>query len=96
MVRRREKTVLSTRIQTESPALAWVNGRESTTSGESIELAALPDGQVAIRNNWYPDGLWLMFDQDAARAFIAGAKAGVFDHLLDDDAPRQPVQGPCT
>ena len=51
--------------------------------GESVQLARFPGGTLALRNSHYPDGLWLMFDCDAVRAFIAGAKAGEFDHLVE-------------
>ena len=72
---------MTTRTRTALPSLAWARSSRSNPGGECVELAALPDGDVAVRNSRDPDGLWLWFDQDAIRAFIAGAKAGDFDHL---------------
>lgn len=66
------------------PEAEWVKSRWSDPSGECVELAVLPDAIVAIRNSRYLDGLWLLFAREDMRAFIRAAKAGDFDHIVQD------------
>jgi hypothetical protein len=62
------------------PAVAW---RKSTRSGPQggncVEIAHLPDGQVAIRNSRHPAGPALVFTPGEWAAFVGGAKDGEFD-----------------
>lgn len=62
----------------------WAESSATRPWGERVQLASFPDGTLALRNSRYPDGLWLMFDCDAVRAFIVAAKAGEFDHLVEN------------
>lgn len=48
----------------------------------SVELAALDDGRVAMRNVSDPDGPALIYTRGEIEALIGGAKDGDFDDLL--------------
>jgi hypothetical protein len=45
-----------------------------------VEFAALPDGNIAMRNSKHPMSE-AVFSQAAVEAFLRGAKAGEFDEL---------------
>jgi Domain of unknown function (DUF397) len=66
----------------ELPVLAWQKSRRSNPSGNCVELAALPDGGIAVRNSRYPDGPALIYTIDEVTAFVQGAKDGDFDNLV--------------
>ncbi|MGW0064787.1 DUF397 domain-containing protein [Streptosporangium sandarakinum] len=53
-----------------------------STSGNCVELAALPDGSVAARNSNDPDGPALIYTPGEIGAFVGGVKDGEFDDLL--------------
>ena len=72
------------------PDAEWVRSRHDGGPGGQLELARFPDGNIAIRHSHDPDGIWLLLGGPELRAFIAGAKAGDFDHL----ARSGPVPGP--
>lgn len=59
----------------------WIKATASDQNGACIELADLADG-VAMRDSKNPDLLALRYTRDELAAFIAGAKAGEFDHLI--------------
>lgn len=61
--------------------ITWRKSRRSSPSGNCVELAALPDGGVAVRNSRHPDGPALVYTRDEIEAFLLGAKDGEFDHL---------------
>lgn len=69
----------------ELPDLTKVNWRKSTFSshnGTCVEVAALADGRVAVRNSNAPEaGVVLLTRADMA-AFVQGVKAREFDDLL--------------
>lgn len=48
------------------------------TGGNCVEVAFLPDGQVAVRNSRQPAGPALVFTAPEWAAFIGGAGAGEF------------------
>lgn len=50
--------------------------------GSGVELAKLPDGQIAVRNSAYPDGPALIYTRAEIEALIGGAQDGDFDALL--------------
>ena len=65
------------------PDVAWVKSSLSgPTGGNCVELAHLPEGQVAVRNSRHPGGPALVFTQAEWDAFLAGAKLGEFDRSL--------------
>ena len=60
----------------------WVKSRHSNAEGNCVEVAALAEGGVAMRNSRDPHGPALIYTSAEVAAFLAGAKAGEFDHLL--------------
>ena len=50
--------------------------------GAGVELARLPDGQVAVRNAADPEGPALIYTRAEIEAFIGGAQDGDFDDLI--------------
>lgn len=50
--------------------------------GSGVELAKLPDGQIAVRNAADPDGPALIYTRAEIEALIGGAQDGDFDALL--------------
>jgi Domain of unknown function (DUF397) len=61
----------------------WRKSRHSNPSGNCVEVAELPDGTVAIRNSRYPSGPALICGPAEFSAFLASARDGEFDGLLD-------------
>jgi hypothetical protein len=59
----------------------WQKSWHSNPNGECVELAALPTGEIAMRNSRFPAGPILLYTQAEITAFLAGAKDGEFDHL---------------
>jgi hypothetical protein len=57
----------------------WVKSGRSNPSGNCVEVAALPDGSVAVRNSRHPDGPALVYTRAEITAFVEGAKDGDFD-----------------
>ncbi|MFG3659165.1 DUF397 domain-containing protein [Streptomyces sp. NPDC047706] len=60
----------------------WTKSRHSNAEGNCVEVAALVDGGVALRNSRDPDGPALVYTAAELAAFLAGAKEGEFDHLV--------------
>ena len=61
--------------------VAWRKSKASNPSGSCVEIAGLPDGEIAIRNSRYPSGPALIYTRAEIAAFLAGAKAGEFEDL---------------
>ncbi|BBB02073.1 putative regulator [Actinacidiphila reveromycinica] len=57
----------------------WVKSGRSNSSGNCVEVAALPDGSVAVRNSRHPDGPALVYTRAEITAFVEGARDGDFD-----------------
>ncbi|NEB74655.1 DUF397 domain-containing protein [Streptomyces sp. SID14478] len=74
------------------PGVSWRKSVCSNPNGECVELAELPDGQVAVRNSRFPSGPALVYTRAEIAAFIAGVKGGEFDDL---SAPRDSLDA-CT
>jgi hypothetical protein len=66
---------------TELTGVAWKKSSFSNPNGNCVELAELPDGGVAVRNSRHPQGPALVYTPAEISAFVAGAKAGEFDHV---------------
>lgn len=64
------------------PALSWQKSRRSNPSGSCVEMAGLPNGEIAMRNSRDPEGPALIYTVDEIVAFIAGARDGDFDNLV--------------
>lgn len=59
----------------------WVKSNKSSANGQCVELAALSNGKVAVRNSTDPCGPALIFEASEIDAFLDGAKKGEFDLL---------------
>ena len=68
-------------LATELGEVRWQKSWHSNPNGECVELAALPTGEIAMRNSRFPTGPVLLYTQAEITAFLAGAKDGEFDHL---------------
>lgn len=68
-------------VPAESIEATWVKSRKSTANGQCVELAALPEGRIAMRNSTDPGGPALVFEAAEIDAFLDGAKQGEFDAL---------------
>jgi len=71
-------------LATELGEVRWQKSWHSNPNGECVELAALPGGEIAMRNSRFPTGPVLLYTQAEITAFLAGAKDGQFDHLLGE------------
>jgi hypothetical protein len=60
----------------------WQKSRRSNSQGACVELAALADGDIAVRNSRHPDGPALLFTRAEITALIEGAKRGDYDQFL--------------
>jgi hypothetical protein len=57
----------------------WIKSRRSgPTGGNCVEVAFLPDGEIAMRNSRHPDGPALVFTRAEWDAFLGGAQDGEF------------------
>lgn len=66
------------------PATVWRKSSFSGSSGNDdacVEVAALPDGRIAMRNSNHPDAGVVYFTRAEMAAYLAGVKAGEFDDL---------------
>jgi hypothetical protein len=68
----------------ELPDLQWrlAGGTPDSKGGAGVEMARLPDGQVAVRNAADPQGPALIYTRAEIEALIGGAQDGDFDALL--------------
>ncbi len=60
----------------------WRKSIHSNSTGNCVELAELPDGDIAVRNSRFPEGPALIYTRDEIRALVMGVKDGEFDNLL--------------
>lgn len=57
------------------------SGGGGNGGGNCVEVAALPDGRVALRDSKHPDAGALLFTRAEMAAWIAGCQAGEFNDL---------------
>jgi hypothetical protein len=62
--------------------LTWLKSRHSNPSGNCVEIACLPNGEIAVRNSRHPAGPALVYTRAEIAAFLLGAKEGEFDRIL--------------
>ena len=62
------------------PDVQWRHSGGQDNAG--VEMAKLPDGQIAVRNSADPDGPALIYTRAEIEALIGGAQDGDFDALL--------------
>jgi hypothetical protein len=62
-------------------AVQWRKSQASNPSGNCVEVAALPDGAVAMRNSRHPSGPALVYTRAEVSAFLTGVRNGEFDDL---------------
>ncbi|MFE3329237.1 DUF397 domain-containing protein [Streptomyces sp. NPDC059176] len=60
----------------------WIKSSHSNATGNCVEMAALPGGQVAVRNSRDPHGPALVYTREEIAAFVAGARDGDFDAMI--------------
>jgi uncharacterized protein DUF397 len=65
----------------ELPDLEW-RPAGGTPANAGVEMARLPDGQIAVRNAADPEGPALIYTRAEIEALIGGAQDGDFDALL--------------
>jgi len=63
--------------QPASAPLEWVKSSYSGNNGNCVEVAALPDGNRALRDSKDPSGPVLTFSGAEFARFIAGAGVGI-------------------
>ncbi|WP_068922177.1 DUF397 domain-containing protein [Planobispora rosea] len=61
------------------PDLTWRKSSYSASLGNCVEVAALPGGQIGVRDSKAPEAAALVFTPAEWEAFIAGVKDGEFD-----------------
>ena len=61
--------------------LIWRKSSFSGDNGACVELAAVPEGTVAVRDSKNPDGAMLIFTRAEMRVWLQGVRAGEFDDL---------------
>ncbi|MDH6109121.1 hypothetical protein P3T36_006204 [Kitasatospora sp. MAP12-15] len=62
--------------------VVWQKSQYSNSKGNCVELAALPSGEVAMRNSRFPDSPALIYTRAEIAALLLGVKDGEFDHLV--------------
>jgi hypothetical protein len=65
--------------------VVWRKSGRSNPSGNCVELARLPSGDIAVRNSRDPAGPALIYTRAEITAFIEGARDGDFDSMLGAD-----------
>lgn len=71
--------------RTDLSRAAWrtssYSGGANGGGGECVEVVALPDGRIAVRDSKRPDGGVLFFTRAEMAAWINGVKNDEFDDL---------------
>jgi hypothetical protein len=59
----------------------WRTSSFSGNNGTCVEVAALPNGHIAVRNSNHPEEGIVLFTRAEMNAWMQGVKAGEFDDL---------------
>lgn len=59
--------------------LAWVKSSLSYANGNCVEIAALPNGRIGLRDSKNADGPFLYLTCEQWSGFVAGIRNGDFD-----------------
>ena len=62
--------------------IQWRISSFSGNNGTCVEVAALPDGHIAVRNSTHPDDAVTLFTRAEMNHWIKGIKAGELDDLI--------------
>ncbi len=65
-----------------APGTVWTKSGRSGAAGHCVELAAVPSGNIALRQSTAPERGAFLYSREEIRAFVLGAKDGDFDHLM--------------
>ena len=63
--------------------VTWTKSSYSDAIGNCVEFAVLDGGEIAMRNSRFPEGPALVYTRAEMAAFVAGARDGEFDDLVD-------------
>lgn len=75
-------TSLETLVAAPDPStIYWRTSSFSGNNGTCVEVAALPDGHIAVRNSNHRDGGTILFTPAELNAWISGIKTGELDDL---------------
>ncbi len=70
-------------MSTSDPSMIhWRISSFSGNNGTCVEVAALPDGHIVVRNSTHPGGAVIMFTRAEMNHWVNGIKAGEFDDLM--------------
>jgi len=70
-------------VATSDPSMIhWRISSFSGNNGTCVEVAALRDGRIAVRNSTHPDGTVMLFARADMSHWINDIKAGAFDDLI--------------
>jgi hypothetical protein len=61
--------------------VTWRKSRHSNPSGNCVEVAMLPGGEIAVRDSRHPSGPALIYARTEISAFLGAVKDGEFDDL---------------
>jgi hypothetical protein len=60
----------------------WAKSSLSYANGDCVEVAAMPDGHIGVRDSKDAEGAVLRFTPSEWAAFVGGVRNGEFDNPL--------------